>query len=198
MKLAYLNDGRAMLSLCKDGTQNNRQLGCWLLDAFKGVKSSEFLTCSHLDGDCTNIALDNLVYETASMNYSRRKEHGTERDQRGEKNNMAKLTDILVSEIKQHITNGKHSLSTIALAYHVSSSLISMINKDKRWSHVPWPEQHNKYIKYYNTLSNNSIKEIRMSLAKGNVSQRELARRYGVSRTVISNIAKKLTQEAKQ
>ncbi len=141
LKPAYNNDGRAMISLCRNSIQNNRQLGCWMLDAFKGVKNDPSFTCSHLDGDCTNISLSNLVYESASDNYSRRKQHGTAWDQRGSLSNSAKLTEQNVIDIKQHIVNGKHSLTKIAEAYHVDASLVSMINTNKRWEHIKWPKR---------------------------------------------------------
>lgn len=52
---------------------------------------------------------------------------------------QAKLGLQQVIEIKQLLLEGKMSQEKIAQQYSVSRSLIGLIQRNKRWDHVPWP-----------------------------------------------------------
>jgi hypothetical protein len=55
---------------------------------------------------------------------------------RGENNNMSKLTESLVREIKCLLLSGKLTQQQIADIYKVSRSLVYMIKANKAWSYV--------------------------------------------------------------
>jgi hypothetical protein len=56
------------------------------------------------------------------------------RPRRGEKNGMAKLTEVKVEEIRQLLATGGMKQRDIAAQFGVTQSLISMINTGKQWS----------------------------------------------------------------
>lgn len=57
------------------------------------------------------------------------------RTARGERNGMAKLTEVAVSAIKERRVNGETQLA-VAKTYGISRSLVSMIEHGKRWGHA--------------------------------------------------------------
>ncbi|MFF4478727.1 NUMOD4 motif-containing HNH endonuclease [Streptomyces sp. NPDC001520] len=105
-----------------------------VLEAFVGLRP-DGMTASHLDGDPANNALSNLVWEPHSDNMRRQRGHGTQRDQRGVRNSMAKLTDAAVAQIRMRASAGE-TQSSLATEFRVSTSLIGLVVARKIWRHV--------------------------------------------------------------
>ncbi len=60
---------------------------------------------------------------------------------RGEKNPCAKLTDVDVSQIRGHYSDGAFNQYELAEMYHVSQRTILSVVRGKRWTHVPVREE---------------------------------------------------------
>lgn len=60
--------------------------------------------------------------------------------QAGENNSNARLTVTDVTEIKRRLYNGEDH-TTIAKDFGVDRSHIGLINRDQRWSNIPWPKK---------------------------------------------------------
>lgn len=58
----------------------------------------------------------------------------------GEQNGQAKLTFSSVAEIKGLLVAGQLTQREIAERFNVSRELVGMIQRNRRWRHVPWPE----------------------------------------------------------
>ena len=87
---------------------------------------------------CDNPACCNpnhLFLGTPADNNSDRAKKGRGRDQRGEKHNMAKLTNIDVKCIRYWLKSG-YTQQKIADAFGVRNQAISDINLGKTWSHM--------------------------------------------------------------
>jgi len=138
MKLYLNKNGHIYVNLSKYGVTYTQQVGYFILLAFKGEKPKGFnIECSHKDGNALNNNKDNLLWESSSNNNLRKRDHGTILI--GSKNGNAKLNDIKVTEIKQHIVNGL-SQRKIANMYDVTQSCIMKINTNKTWAHIKWPK----------------------------------------------------------
>ncbi|MGM4987401.1 HNH endonuclease [Tardiphaga sp. 841_E9_N1_2] len=86
----------------------------------------------HLDGTRTNNRLDNLEWNTPSVNQMDRRRHGTSNGaHRGEAHHHAKMTDSDILDAKCLAAAGM-SQSKIAEIYGCSQSSVSMILNDKR------------------------------------------------------------------
>jgi hypothetical protein len=122
------------VSLWAGGRQTSWNVHRIVLTSFVGPRP-DGMDGSHLNGDKADNSLANLRWETKSENMRRQTDHGTRRDQRGEKNSMAKLTADDVAEVRRQLIDGC-TQTAIARRYSVSSSLISMIHTGKIWGHV--------------------------------------------------------------
>jgi hypothetical protein len=73
-----------------------------------------------------------LSWKTPTENSDDKWSHGTMRA--GETHHLAKLTEASVREIRS--AKGKTKVTTLAVQFGVSHSLVSMIQKGKRWAHL--------------------------------------------------------------
>ena len=61
---------------------------------------------------------------------------------RGSKNGMAKLDEARVAEIKRLLLKGQVSQDRISQMFGVSRGLIGLIQRNRRWASVPWPQNN--------------------------------------------------------
>jgi hypothetical protein len=94
------------------------------------------MQCRHLDGNPQNNSLGNLVWGTPQENADDRIRHGT--TPRGEKNNLAKLTETQVIEIRHKLAAGGCK-TDLAEEYGVGVTAIHAINTGRVWPHLPSP-----------------------------------------------------------
>ena len=107
----------------------------------------------------------------------------------GDNNPTRKICSDDVIEIKKQLIEHVNQ-KEIANHYGVSLGLISAIANGRSWNHIVvdgWEDYMNsKKPKHF--LTDDEIVEIRELLMKGNLSQSEIARKYGVYSSVISSI----------
>jgi hypothetical protein len=88
---------------------------------------------AHVDGDCRNNHITNLVYVTHQRNEAMKQLHGTA--PKGQRNGMAKLDAEAVCRIREY-PRSQGAGALLARQFGVSQSTISLIRSRKRWSHV--------------------------------------------------------------
>lgn len=93
------------------------------------------LLCRHGDGVKTNNRLTNLQYGTEQENADDRLAHGSKVGANGEGNGAAKLTESIVSVIRDFIATGL-SCAKIGLRFGVCAQTIRNIKIRKTWSHI--------------------------------------------------------------
>ena len=107
---------------------------------------------------------------------------------RGEKNGSVKLDDATVAKILDLHAKREVSQEELARRFKVSRRTIGKIVQRKIWRHVGEPLDYK--IKPRTKLDAAKVTEILDAYAKGGVSQKELARRFGVRRSTIGAIVR--------
>lgn len=107
---------------------------------------------------------------------------------KGSKNIKAKLTENEVLQIKELIKEGL-SLRDIADKFGVCQDSIGRIRNGKTWNHVGEDLSNNKHSnKGSSKLTESEVREIKLLLKDGKMTQNEIAEIYGVKRVTITNI----------
>lgn len=147
---------------------------------------------NHINGHKNDNVVNNLEWVTAKDNMSHCYAIGL-RNQLGSKNHMAVLSEDDVTKIKELYTVNKVKQSDLAKQFNVCKQTINNILHGKVWSQVIGDDEikiHSSKQGENNSqskLTENDVITIKKSLIEG-VSQYELAKRFNISRTVITNI----------
>jgi len=118
-----------------DGKTRTRKVHRCMLLAHKPIKNPDCYMVRHLDDDKNNNSLSNLAWGDASQNYADSLRNGKAYlglIQDGQRHHMAKLKDDDVIDIRSMLFLGARG-STLADAYGVSRSTISMIKNNISW-----------------------------------------------------------------
>ena len=114
------------------------------------------------------------------------------RSAHGEKNNRVKLTNDSVKEIRKIYAAGGILQREIAEKFGVSNSLIGKILLGKLWkrSFVPSGKTRDSYGERHHSakLTVDSVLEIRKLYSGGELTQKDIAKKYGVDRSVVGEI----------
>lgn len=122
-----------------DGIRRMKQVHRLVLETFAPIDNQEKLQVNHIDGVKDNNNLSNLEWCTCKENIIHSHKLGLikrKRDQRGEKNNLSKLTDEKVIKILEMIKNGANN-QEIAKLFGVKDNTISNIRRGHTWKHIP-------------------------------------------------------------
>ncbi len=114
-----------------DGKKTMR-VNVLILWAFSGSRP-EGMEAAHKDGNRLNNRIENLVWKTHQQNIADKVAHGTQL--RGSDIVGSKLVESQVLEIKSLVASGSPK-SHVASRFGVSDSLVRLIVKGKRWSHL--------------------------------------------------------------
>jgi hypothetical protein len=133
-------NGYPRMILSKDGNKKVAYVHQLVLEAFVGP-CPVGMQCRHFpDRDPTNNKVWNLSWGTPEENSQDKIVHGTSgkgiSKLRGEANNLAKLTDDDVREIRRAYAAGEGSQQQIADRYGIYQTTVSVIVRGKAWKHV--------------------------------------------------------------
>ena len=126
------SDGYLMLRLYVNGRRRNMRVHHLVLSAFVGPRPKG-MECRHLDGDKDNNRSENLCWGTRTENTADKRRHGTMA--RGERNGMAKLTEVNVIEIRKLLAQGMPQ-QKIANHFGVDRKTIWELKMRICWAHV--------------------------------------------------------------
>jgi Trp operon repressor len=163
-------------------------------EAFHGPRP-EGMVVRHRNGNNQDNRADNLCWGTPAENYADRDAHGT--TARGERQGLAKLTENDVLRIRALLAEGL-SQREIAEKFRVSDVTVSDIGHRRTWTHLSeeiygwvYREGHRgDYRGEWNgnaRLTTEDVCDIKALLDRG-VSQRTIARQFGVSQSIVSKI----------
>jgi hypothetical protein len=124
--------GYAQVTLRPRGKKKRYAVHSLVALAFHGFMPDGFVIC-HLNHDSLDNRPENLVYATQKENIRQGVTSG--RHIRGERQHLAKLTEIQVSEIRARLAAGD-TLQAIADSYGVSLGAISHIRTGRTWRHL--------------------------------------------------------------
>jgi DNA invertase Pin-like site-specific DNA recombinase len=105
---------------------------------------------------------------------------------RGEANFMAKLTDADVVEIRRLYATGLFSYYTLAPKFGITPTNCWRIVNRKLWAHLPSPEI--SILRPKSKLTEANVIEIRALHASGGFTHEAIAAKFGVTRSVVTNI----------
>lgn len=120
------------IKLCNNGKSKKIRMHAFVLEAFKG-KAPPGCQCRHRNGKHTDNRLCNLYWGTPAQDYADMRRHGTAPI--GVRNGSCKLTLQQVKDIKYLLAAGD-SVNSIARAYGISHSNVSMIKSGITWKEV--------------------------------------------------------------
>jgi hypothetical protein len=126
-------DGYCRVELySQDGTKAKFLVHRLVLELFVGP-CPEGLEGCHNDGNPRHNDLNNLKWGTPVENWKDRKRHGNGCE--GEKSPKAKLTELDVLAIRNHLLRGV-SQSKLSQAYGVTPQAIHLIETRRNWKHI--------------------------------------------------------------
>ncbi len=136
---------------------------------------------------CVNPA--HLRAGTHKDNMAERSEKGRGSRQQGEKHGMSKLTAEKVREIRR--LRGEVTQKEVARRFGVTVPMISRIQLGRNWSHIAGSDPERLFGERHpgSRITAQQVAEIRA--LRGIVSQRELARRYGCSQSLITKVQRR-------
>jgi hypothetical protein len=130
-KLTFHPDGRMHVGLWRNQEQISAKVHRLVLEAFVG-KCPKGKEGSHINGDCRDNRLENLIWETPKENHARMVGHGTKIT--GERSYLHKLSEEQVRKIK--LLYGRISAYECGDIFNVTPSNISAIWRGKSWKHI--------------------------------------------------------------
>jgi len=125
-------------------------------------------------------------YDTINRGYNIQSGGRGNRDIKGSKNPRSKLTDTQVDDIKALASSKALNQKELATKFNVNRSTIQRILYNTTWTspvNIPIYTRQNK-------LTIKDIREIKTLLADATISKTEIAKRYGVSKSMIGHISK--------
>ena len=154
-----------------------------VLEAFVGPRPSPSHVSRHvLNNDPADCRRENLAWGTQTENQNDKRQHGTHIE--GAAVWQAKLTDEAVVECRRRTRDGE---TCVALSREFGVKLPAMLSavRGETWKHVAEPP--NPEYDRRPKLGKEKANEVRELLASG-VSGRAIAKRFGVTESVISTI----------
>ena len=156
-----------------DGVIRSMRIHQLVLSAFIGPCPNGLEVC-HNDGDSQNNALSNLRYDTHESNMNDTLKHA-----------VWGIDEQDVIDIRHRRAKGE-TYKSIAADYSVTRTTIRSICSGNVHQHIGGPITTGKLLS--RKLSDQDITGIRRLLARGDIMQMEIAKRYGVSDSLISRI----------
>jgi DNA-binding XRE family transcriptional regulator len=161
---------------------------------FHGPKPFPGAQVRHLNGVKTDNRASNLKWGTPVENAADRKIHGTNNE--GEEHAQAKLTWERVREIREVYATSGLTLRKLAARYGVHATTLAHVLDGRTWVDPgylpPVRPRTSQGVRHGQAkLTDQQVREIRNRYAAGEVTQRELATDYGISRETVGTIIRR-------
>lgn len=127
--------GYVQISLMKNSQKYNFKVHKLVAEAFIGPKPTRF-EINHKDGIKSNNAVFNLEYVTRQGNMQHAVKNGLAAISHGMYNNMSKLNDIKIIQIRRKYIDGNYTQKELGKEYGVTQGAIGHIVHNRRWKHV--------------------------------------------------------------
>lgn len=125
--------GYLLISLFRSGKPKTFSVHRLVAKAFLGP-CPDGMECRHLNGNPADNRSSNLAYGTRKQNHADKRLHGTA--QRGEKHNMASLTDAMVIEFRSRVRAGE-TVADISEQTGAKRHIVYNAVSGITWRHLP-------------------------------------------------------------
>lgn len=152
----------------------------------------EYSIINHIDGDKKNNWPENLEWCTHSHNTKHAYRTGLKKNTKGSESVLSKINKRDLPKLREDIKNGM-SYEDISEKYQISTTLISMIKNGKRYGEtidVVEDKSRKGSANAQSKLVDDDVKEI-FELLKQKKPQTQIAKLYGVDKSLISSIARR-------
>lgn len=181
-----------MVQLCREGRSSAVSVHKLVMAAFVGARPPG-LQINHKNGDKRDNRLENLEYVTPTENIRHAVRTGLN-PIKGVDGPAAKLTCEQVAAIRQARAGGA-TLPRLAHEYSVAINAIYLIVRGVSYQECPGPIETGDRLRGENNhnakLTAADATAIRREYRRGGVSQRQLARKYGVAQSTVRRILKR-------
>jgi hypothetical protein len=133
LKLTTDKDGYCVVTLRNHGRSTQGKVHRLVAEAFLPDKPEGKYLVRHLDGNPQNNHVNNLTWGTPKENAIDMIKHG--RSLKGIKNHAAKLTPMIVKQIRELFSTGR-TLQSLADQYGIAKGHASNICSRRVWKHV--------------------------------------------------------------
>lgn len=127
-----VSGGYLLVNLRRDCKSFYRRVHRLVLEVFVGPCPEGMQAC-HADGNPLNNALTNLRWDTPQGNHADKRRHG--RNNEGERNGIAILTDEKVRAMRKDYANGL-SRRELSAKYHTVMGNVWLIVTGRAWKHL--------------------------------------------------------------
>ena len=158
-----------------------------ILETFVSPAPSPDHEGNHRDGNKINNRADNLEWTTRAENIQHAYDTGLHGRYVGSAASAAKLTEGDVVTILDMVAARAYR-KDIAARFGISTKMIDEIVSGNHWQHVPRPDLGNKRTGRH-ILTEDDVRAIKILLATGNLSHRQIGEQFGVSGPTIWQIA---------
>lgn len=135
LKAKMGKNGYQQIILCKNGILKSYLVHRLVLEAFIGSCPIGMESC-HNKGNTSNNFIGNLRWDTKKSNKNDSKIHGKLPDQKGSKNNNAKLNEWKIRIINRLLEDGCLTQKEIGKIFKISQTHISDIKNRKKWRFI--------------------------------------------------------------
>ena len=177
--------GYRMIHLCKDGHIKTATIHRLVAAAFIGPRPDGH-DIHHINGDPADNRACNLQYVT-------RKQHYEIDGRQGSHHGNAVLDEEKARQIRQLYATGNYTYPQLAEMFGVYQTVVGKVVRRESWQHVPGgsaqADNTRRGESHHNTaITADDVREMRRLYATGKYKQQEIAERYGVSRSTVTEI----------
>lgn len=167
-----------------------------MLEAFVGPRPFPGAVARHLNDQERDDRLDNLAWGTPKQNSEDLDRNGHRNPVRGERSGAARVTEAHVLAIRSESARGR-TIQSLSQEFGISKTAIGSIVTGRTWTHVGGEIRGPLARTDYQPRGEASVKakltevdviEIRGSYAAGEITQQQLASKYGVALMTINFI----------
>ena len=144
------------------------------------------LQINHKDGIKHNNCTYNLEWCTNEENKKHARDTGLEIIKYGEDSDRTNYTNKQIEDVCKLLSKGVDG-RTVARVMHVSYDVIDSIRRNRSWKTI---SKNYNFPKYFSHLSNEKVLSIKKDLEEGKLNNKEIAEKYGVSRSYITLLLK--------